>query len=379
GTVRLHVYDPERLGGALSGFAPLGKAGLLSFIGPSGLREALDALVEDVRRVNADVLAGDHASLADLATATGRRPEPWRVLVLIDSGIAAWPAHERAQLARLRRTGVGAGVHLVIVDDEADDDLDGLPRLTAAAYTGLPGAPIRLDPAPPSRTVTAAAKTLAEKHSAGREPARLIALLPDRLWAASSAAGLDVAFGERPTGDPARVVLGDNPPHALVGGPSGSGKTNLLYAWIAALASTYHPDELALHLLDFQEGVSFARFAAGRKDPTWLLRAPPRRARAPPPGLQSGRLLRPLRRRPQGPLLAPARPPRRRQHQRRPRVRARAPASPQSRAAPPRRGRQGTRGHRTRRAPRSRPGRALAPDRRHRGRVPGPPRDRKST
>ncbi|HLU29845.1 MAG TPA: FtsK/SpoIIIE domain-containing protein [Glycomyces sp.] len=270
GTVRLHVYDPERLGGALSGFAPLGKAGLLSFIGPSGLREALDALVEDVRRVNADVLAGDHASLADLATATGRRPEPWRVLVLIDSGIAAWPAHERAQLARLRRTGVGAGVHLVIVDDEADDDLDGLPRLTAAAYTGLPGAPIRLDPAPPSRTVTAAAKTLAEKHSAGREPARLIDLLPDRLWAASSAAGLDVAFGERPTGDPARVVLGDNPPHALVGGPSGSGKTNLLYAWIAALASTYHPDELALHLLDFKEGVSFARFAAGRKDPTWL-------------------------------------------------------------------------------------------------------------
>ncbi|WP_026924888.1 FtsK/SpoIIIE domain-containing protein [Glycomyces arizonensis] len=274
GAVRLHVYDPEHLGGALASFAPLGKAGLLSFVGPSGLRETLDALVEDVRRVNADVLAGDHATLAALAAATGRRPEPWRVLVLLNSDIASWPAHERAQLARLRRTGVGAGVHLVIAENSTvGDDPNGLgdlPCLTATAYSGLPGARLRLDPPPPSRTVTAAAKAVAEKHAAGREPARLIDLLPDRLWAASSATGLDVALGERPTGDAARVVLGDNPPHALVGGPSGSGKTNLLYAWIAALASTYHPDELALYLLDFKEGVSFARFAEGRRDPTWL-------------------------------------------------------------------------------------------------------------
>ncbi len=270
GAVRLHVYDPEQLGGALAAFAPLGKAGLLSFIGPSGLREAIDALVEEVRRVNADVLAGEHTSLAELAAATGRRPEPWRILVLLNTDIAAWPAHERAQLARLRRTGIAAGVHLVIVGDEHGLGDDAPPVLTATAYTGLPGARIRLDPAPPVRTVTAAAKTIAEKHSAGREPARLIDLLPARLWAASSATGLDVALGERPTGDPARVVLGDNPPHALVGGPSGSGKTNLLYTWIAALASTYHPDELALYLLDFKEGVSFARFAAGRRDPTWL-------------------------------------------------------------------------------------------------------------
>lgn len=272
GAVRLHVYDPEHLGGALASFAPLGKAGLLSFIGPSGLRDVLDALVEDVRRVNADVLAGEHATLAALAAATGRRPEPWRVLVLLNADVADRTAHERAQLARLRRTGVGAGVHLVVVGDDTagDDDEVDLPRLSADAYTGLPGARLLLDPAPPARTVTAAAKTIAEKHSAGREPARLIDLLPARLWAANSATGLEVALGERPTGDPARVALGDDPPHALVGGPSGSGKTNLLYTWIAALASTYHPDELALYLLDFKEGVSFARFAAGRRDPTWL-------------------------------------------------------------------------------------------------------------
>lgn len=278
GLVRLHVYDPERLGGSLSAFAALGKAGLLSFVGPSGLREALDSLVETVRRVNAEVLAGEHASLAELAAATGRRPEPWRVLVLLNADLAAWPAHDQAQLARLRRTGVAAGVHVVIVGDDTAGPAD-LPRLTAASYTGrrdttsastAAGAALVLDGPPPAATVTAAAKSIAEKHSAGREPARLVDLLPPRLWSASSATGLTAAVGETPAGDLARLHLGDNPPHALVGGPSGSGKTNLLYAWIAALASAYSPDELALHLLDFKEGVSFARFASGRRDPTWL-------------------------------------------------------------------------------------------------------------
>ncbi len=269
GLVRFHVYDPEHLGGSLSAFAALGKAGLLSFVGPSGLREALDSLVETVRRVNADVLAGEHASLADLAAATGRRPEPWRVLVLLNADLASWPAHDQAQLARLRRTGVAAGVHLVIVGDDTAGPAD-LPRLTRTAYTGLPGAALELDSAPPLSTITAAAKSVAEKHSAGREPARLVDLLPQHLWSASSATGLQAAIGETAAGDVARLSLGDNPPHALVGGPSGSGKTNLLYAWIAGLASHYSPDELALYLLDFKEGVSFARFASGRRDPSWL-------------------------------------------------------------------------------------------------------------
>ena len=65
-------------------------------------------------------------------------------------------------------------------------------------------------------------------------------------------------------------MLGDDPPHALIGGPSGSGKTNLLYAWLGGLCARYSPDELALYLLDFKEGVSFARFAPSPRDPSWL-------------------------------------------------------------------------------------------------------------
>src|SRR5205823_5968472 len=71
-------------------------------------------------------------------------------------------------------------------------------------------------------------------------------------------------------GRPVEVSLGDHPPHALIGGPSGSGKTTFIYAWLAALCSRYPPEELELYLLDFKEGVSFARFAPGRRDPSWL-------------------------------------------------------------------------------------------------------------
>ena len=66
------------------------------------------------------------------------------------------------------------------------------------------------------------------------------------------------------------MTLSDYPPHALIAGPSGTGKTNLIYAWMGALAARYSPAELAFYLLDFKEGVSFARFAPGRRDPSWL-------------------------------------------------------------------------------------------------------------
>ena len=89
-------------------------------------------------------------------------------------------------------------------------------------------------------------------------------------WQASSASGLTAPVGEGPDGRLVEVTLGDNPPHALIGGPSGSGKTNLIYAWLGALCARYSPDELELYLLDFKEGVSFARFAPGRRDPSWL-------------------------------------------------------------------------------------------------------------
>lgn len=272
GGVRLFIYDPEHLGGSLAAFAPLARAALAQFVGPSGLRPMLDDLVEDVRRINATVLAGEYSSLAELAASTGRRPEPSRLVVLLNSHLAEWSKEELAQLARLRRTGIAAGVHLVVLgSSDAEVGLGaGATWIHEKSTSPTGDLVIELDDPPPTDLITTTAKSIADNHLAGREPAQLVDLLPSEVWKESSATGLSVPIGEGSDGKLTPLLLGDNPPHALVGGPSGSGKTNLLYAWIGALTTHYSPDELELYLLDFKEGVSFARFASGKRDPTWL-------------------------------------------------------------------------------------------------------------
>jgi hypothetical protein len=272
GQVRVYGYDPERLGGALAGFAPLAPAGVLRLVGPGGLGALLDELVDHIRRINETVLAGEHRSLRELAAA-GRRPEPWRVAVLLREHTATeLSRHEQAQLDRVLRTGVACGVHLILhgfpglalpgVQDVAL--ADGL--VTLPAY---PGMPVHPEP-PPAELVTAACRTVAREVLAGPAPIDATSLLPARFWTQSSATGLTTPLGEGADSRPALVTLGDFPPHALLGGPSGTGKTNLIFAWLAGLTSRYSPTELELYLLDFKEGVSFARFAPGTRDPSWL-------------------------------------------------------------------------------------------------------------
>ncbi|WP_407923897.1 FtsK/SpoIIIE domain-containing protein [Actinoplanes derwentensis] len=274
GAVQIVGYDPENLGGGLAGFAPLAPAGVLAFVGPGGLDKLLDDLVGHVRRINETVLAGEYSSLRELHLATRRRPEPWRVAVLL--GGPELSRHERSQLDRLLRTGAACGVHLVI---------RGLPVPTGPGIEfvlAAPGAdariqsagalPVQLDPAPGPSVVTATCRRIAEAVAAGPAPVALDSLLPEAgsEWRESSATGVTAPLGDSPQGPRVMVTLSDYPPHALIAGPSGTGKTNFIYAWMGALAARYSPDELAFYLLDFKEGVSFARFAPGRRDPSWL-------------------------------------------------------------------------------------------------------------
>ncbi|MBG6104399.1 hypothetical protein IW249_004813 [Micromonospora vinacea] len=273
GAVRLIGYDPDQLGGGLAGFAPLGTAGLLTFVGPGGLGPLLDDLVEQIRRINETVLAGEYASLRELAAATGRRPEPWRVAVLL--GGEELNRHERGQLDRVVRAGAACGVHLVVHGAPLPED-PTVTRVVAGAsgarIGGSAGLPVRLDPPPPATLVTETCREIAARVNAGPPPTPFTDLLPppELMWREDSSDGLTAPIGEGPQGRPVRLTLGDYPPHALIGGPSGTGKTNLIFAWIGALAARYSPAELEFYLLDFKEGVSFARFAQGRRDPSWL-------------------------------------------------------------------------------------------------------------
>jgi hypothetical protein len=138
-----------------------------------------------------------------------------------------------------------------------------------ATVSGYGSLPVHLDP-PPAGLVTATCRAIAERFAVGPVPAVFEDLLPEDWWTRSSAEGLRAPVGEGPDGRLVEVALGDYPPHALIGGPSGTGKTNLIYAWLAALSTRYSPAEVEFYLLDFKEGVSFARFAPGHLDPTWL-------------------------------------------------------------------------------------------------------------
>jgi hypothetical protein len=263
GAAQVRVYDPERLGSSLAGFAALAGAGLLRFTGPAGLAGLLSGLVDDIQRITGQVLAGEHPTVRELARTTGRRPEPWRIAVLL-----AGPGRdsEMADLDRIVRTGLACGVHVIARDIPLQGAVTvhlGQTRITTSVTGDLP---VTLDPAPPALLVTRACRELA----AGPPPVTLLDLLPDNHWTESSAAGLSAPIGEGADGRPVAMELGDNPPHALIGGPSGSGKTNLIYALLASLTARYSPDELELYLLDFKEGVSFARFAASDRDPSWL-------------------------------------------------------------------------------------------------------------
>ncbi|HEU4425207.1 MAG TPA: FtsK/SpoIIIE domain-containing protein [Pilimelia sp.] len=292
GAVRLSGYDPDRLGGGLAGFAPLAGVGLLTFVGPTGLAGLLDDLVEHIRRINETVLAGEYPSLRALARRTGRRPEPWRVAVLLGSGHGdELSRHERAQLDRVVRAGPDCGVHVIargialpehpevhtiLVDRGTRVGVGQAPKAPATPWAGTAqvggyaALPVHLDPPPEPELVTATCRAIAARVAAGPTPVAFTDLLPEVFWTERADAELTAPVGLGVDGMPEPVTLGDYPPHALIGGPSGTGKTNLIYAWLGALAARYSPAEVEFYLLDFKEGVSFARFAPRRRDRSWL-------------------------------------------------------------------------------------------------------------
>ncbi|MBW6438954.1 cell division protein FtsK [Actinoplanes hulinensis] len=251
GEVELTVYDPERLGGTLGAFAPLGPR----IVGPGGLTALLDETVEHI------------------CSAAVR--ESWRLVVLLADRATTeeMTRAQRAQLDRIVRTGVGRGVHLVVRGLELEDHA-AVERIVVrdrvATCASLGRLEVQLDPPPPAERVAAFCRETAGRLCEGPPPARLADLEPARTWAESSRHGLIAPIGDSTDSSLVEVTLGDDPPHALIGGPAESGKTNLIHTWLGSLATRYGPEELALYLLDFTDGEAFARYVPGPRDPSWL-------------------------------------------------------------------------------------------------------------
>ncbi len=294
GMVALHVWDVGQLTGALPALYPLTRGGLLTVHDPSRLSELLEELANHIRRVHTRVLVDGHPSLRALTAATGGRTEPWQIAVLVGNRTGLREEHHRA-LQRVARNGLACGIQLVLVDvpatvsapvetvtliessasgtrigSEPPVSALGGPVTARCTMTG-PHATLELDGPLPLERVTAACHTITEELETWRSRvATFDDLLPtDWYWGASSTSGVHAPVGFR-DGLPVELALCDSSPHALIGGPSGSGKTNFLLAMLGSMAVRYPPHELELYLLDFKEGVSFAQFTPGRRDPSWL-------------------------------------------------------------------------------------------------------------
>ncbi|HBJ38209.1 MAG TPA: hypothetical protein DDZ51_26335 [Planctomycetaceae bacterium] len=91
----------------------------------------------------------------------------------------------------------------------------------------------------------------------------LTGLIQEPPWAATARDDLRIPIGWGDSGSVSVEFGQEAAPHALVGGRSGSGKSNLIHVLISSACHRYSPDHLRIGLLDFKQGVEFARYANG--------------------------------------------------------------------------------------------------------------------
>jgi S-DNA-T family DNA segregation ATPase FtsK/SpoIIIE len=143
-------------------------------------------------------------------------------------------------------------------------ELDAVSAAMAGGFARML-APLRLSAASLAAEPPAGGTTVDLPALLGVEDAAL--LDPNRAWAGSSARDfLRVPVGVDDSGspmlldlkEPAQLGMG---PHGLCVGATGSGKSELLRTLILALAVTHDPEHLAMILVDYKGGATFAPFA----------------------------------------------------------------------------------------------------------------------
>ena len=205
------------------------------------------------------------------------RSEPWIVAVLVGNR-SALKDDDHRQLQRVARGGLACGVQLVLLDVpmtvnapvetvRVDDSGTAVSSMTGPHVT------VDLEPPLPTGRGHRACHAIADEHERWRSRIGTFAdLLPRPRSGARSRSIVGAARPRRVRRRAARWRWRSRTRRRThsIGGPSGSGKTNLLLTMISSMAARYDPDELEFYLLDFKEGVSFAQFAPGRRDRTWL-------------------------------------------------------------------------------------------------------------
>jgi hypothetical protein len=283
GSLLVRAVDGVGGGAVFAPFADLTDAGLME--PPATDRQGLR-----------DVLADAEKWLRPGRGAAPRRGRRDRMkLVVIASLPEMTEGEELRRIAALAQQGPDSGLHLIVAGWPpppltAETTQPPLPRTTMvsvrnpyAVIGDPPGATfgsqpeakwlnarVELDKDPPPSLIDAVCRELAA-HSTAASQVTLADLLPepDEIAKGDAADGLGTVVGH--DGETPLVLrFNDLTPHWLLGGRSGAGKTAFLINVLYGLGARYSPAEMALYLLDFKEGVSFAEFVPTRRDRTWL-------------------------------------------------------------------------------------------------------------
>ncbi len=269
--------------------APAGELRVRVVDSTGGLFEAFAALIP------AGVLAApvaDHTGLrAVLSEAEEwvRNPRSYTLLVVVAALPELTEGPELARLAALAHAGPAVRLHLVVggwpppplTADTTQPPLAYATQITLRNPYALLGdppggtfgaqarlnCPVYLDPPPADdlvRRVCAAIATQAERNRP-----TMTRLLPTTLWQESAADGLLVDVGEA-NGAPVTLRLADLTPHWLVGGHARAGRTAFLTNVGYGLSARYHPDALALYLIDCTVDGVVADLAPTPDEPGWL-------------------------------------------------------------------------------------------------------------
>ena len=279
GMLRILAVDGGALGAPLAPFRALVPAGVMNVpvTELDEFRNVLEEAEEQVRLVQSGTLAD---------------PD---VIVIVAAALPPGCSRgDHARLAALSHAGPAARVHLLLAGypPTSGSSWDKLPPLehttTIKADPGARGhfrvsdpagdafgaegrglnSPVTLDSAPAPDLIEEVCRKVAAR-SESDSALEFDDLVPAKLWSESSVDGLQTVIGRIGRGD-AVLALNDATPHWLVGGRTGSGKTVFLLDMLYGLTARYSPDELALYLLDFKEGVSFTEFIPTDRDPTWV-------------------------------------------------------------------------------------------------------------
>jgi hypothetical protein len=280
-SVITHFINPD-LHDEMSVFSALNSGGSREFrsaVSADEIKETIAFLVQQVQETQ-QLLQGEYANLGDyLEKRSGRDQRRYHLLCVAGRSESLKPY--MSQIFQLMKQSPRYGVSTLIQVDPSEPEetlmtvkqleRDGL--LSAIEVTDLTSLRVSLGGGQfsfkmPKLDVSMTRSRLIEIADAGgrlKSPDVSIArTLPKSLWGENSKQGLTTCLGEQ--GDQrVEITIGEstrNLNNVLVGGSAGSGKTVLLLTLIYGLAYRYSPDELNMYLLDYKEGVEFARFAS---------------------------------------------------------------------------------------------------------------------